>query len=186
MRARKWGTVVRRATNLSRAVGAALASKVVDPDYQPAATIPTAADKTQAAVYEMRFMDMESAIHPRAGSTAQEDAFCGTRGVLGVVPLLGGLAYHDIDSRKNAAGLPDAIAVVGRTLYLVEFKSEKEYPRGAQKDWLAALAQVDTIVSGVVKPSGWTNFIRAVRDRLADEVAKTELAEYNEQRKARQ
>jgi hypothetical protein len=174
----KWGRTVRRVTNLSRAVQAALASKTVDPDYRPSAVMPgTTLHDTSAVEAEDRFAYLESSIHPMAGSTAQEDAFCGTRGAIGVVPLLGGLAFHDIDSRFNAAGLPDAIAIVGRTLYLIEFKSEREYPRGAQKDWLAALAEVDTVVTGVVKPSGWQTFIRFVRERLH--------AEYLEQRKGR-
>lgn len=174
MRARKWGTVVRRATNLSRAVGAALASKTVDPDYRPTGTLPgtTMAD-TSALEAEERFMFLETSISPLAGSHALEDALTGTpgpRGTIGIVPLLGGIAYHDRDSRKNAAsssGFPDVPFIVGRTLYMVECKSEAEYPRGLQKVWLSRLAECDTIVTVVLKPSGWQRFIRYVRERLA-------------------
>jgi hypothetical protein len=174
MRSRKWGTVVRRATNLSRAVEAALASKTVDPGYRPSDTLPgtTMAD-TSAVEAEERFMFLETSISPRAGSYALEDALTGTpgpHGTIGIVPLLGGIAYHDKDSRKNAAsssGFPDVPFIVGRTLYMVECKSEAEYPRGLQKVWLARLAECDTIVTVVLKPSGWQRFIRYVRERLA-------------------
>jgi hypothetical protein len=162
-RKRKWGWQGRRVTNFTRALSAALANRELDPGYVP----PVAQEE---AVQRLLFL--ESSIHPLAGSHAQEDAFCGTAKTIGVVPLLGGISFHDKDSRQNPAGFPDCPAIIGRTFYLIEMKAERDYPTEAQREWLTRMAGVTRVVTGVVKPSTWAAFVRTVteyaeEDRLA-------------------
>lgn len=101
-------------------------------------------------------MPVQIAIDPRAGSTALENRW------LELCRLMQVPHFHDLDARRNVAGLPDGLCVVGDTLFLVEFKPEKEDERPAQTKWLDALAGVRRVVSGVVRPSDWEAFVNAL------------------------
>jgi hypothetical protein len=91
------------------------------------------------------------------GSTAMENLFTNRHGS-GVCDVLDAPAFHDSDSRRNSAGLPDGVAVVGRTLVMAEFKPMHGAPTPAQRRWLEALAQVEYVWSGVVRPDEWADF----------------------------
>lgn len=101
-------------------------------------------------------MLIQVAVDPRAGSTALENRW------LEMCRLMGVPHFHDLDPRKNVAGLPDGLCIVGDTLFMVEFKPEHENERPAQTVWLNALAGVRRVVSGVVRPSDWEAFINAM------------------------
>ena len=60
---------------------------------------------------------------------------------------LGLLCFHDNDSRRNRAGLPDLI-IVGSSVLFVELKSEDGRVSPEQRIWISALenAGVDVVV----------------------------------------
>lgn len=97
------------------------------------------------------------AIGPAHGSTAMEQMFT-NRHRSGVADVLDAPAFHDTDARRNNAGLPDGVAVVGRTLVMAEFKPSHGAPSPAQRKWLEALARVEYVWSGVVRPEDWADF----------------------------
>jgi hypothetical protein len=100
-------------------------------------------------------------IGPTAGSTAMERMFTNwtpNRGGTGLVDVMGAPAFHDLDPRKNPAGLPDGVAVVGNTVVLAEFKHPRDKPNPRQELWLTALANVTHVWSGVVYPQDWEEF----------------------------
>ena len=97
------------------------------------------------------------AIGPGHGSTAMENLFTNRHGS-GVCDVLDAPAFHDTDSRRNNAGLPDGVAIVGNTLVMAEFKPEHGAPTPQQRRWLEALARVEYVWSGVVRPSDWADF----------------------------
>jgi hypothetical protein len=72
--------------------------------------------------------------------------------VLGWLDWYNWLAFHDHDSRRNAAGLPDVIATNGRILLLAELKSMKGRIKPEQQVWDDALAGVTRLVSGIWRP----------------------------------
>lgn len=61
--------------------------------------------------------------------------------VLELCRWLGLLVFHDNDSRRNEAGLPDLIIVGQHGLLFRELKTEKGRLRPAQADWLSRLSQ---------------------------------------------
>ena len=113
----------------------------------------------QLSVSEKRFLieQLKWGIGPGHGSTAMETKFTNRHGS-GVADVLDAPAFHDTDARRNNAGLPDGVAIVGRTLVMAEFKPEHGAPSPAQRRWLEALARVRYVWSGVVRPSDWADF----------------------------
>ncbi len=61
--------------------------------------------------------------------------------------------FHDMDSRRNRAGLPDVVLCVNQTLFLWELKRETEELREGQFVWAEALGRVTEIDYRVVRPS---------------------------------
>ena len=163
---RRWGWQSRPTTNYSRALTAALRAKELDPDY----VRPT----LSTAEFDARWAHLESSISPLAGSHDLERAFGGSRrrGEVGIVQLLGGLAHHVPDSRlaeDGQNGWPDSAAVIGKTLYIVEFKRQPDSLSSGQQEWLAGIANIDKVVSGEVKPRDWQAFTQfVVRQAQAD------------------
>lgn len=75
----------------------------------------------------------------------------------------GYLVYHDYDSRRNRAGLPDIISVHPTgTLIFCEVKKERGALRPAQIEWLEALQRVPGCTTLVLRPSTWDSLERAV------------------------
>ena len=60
--------------------------------------------------------------------------------VIELATLYGWKWFHDHDSRRNPAGLPDLLMVKGDRLLAVELKSEVGRVRPDQREWLDALA----------------------------------------------
>lgn len=69
--------------------------------------------------------------------------------------------WHDHDSRRNAAGLPDLLLVRGDRLIFAELKSRRGRVRPAQREWLAALGQTAAEVR-VWRPTDWDEIVRVL------------------------
>ena len=72
--------------------------------------------------------------------------------IVDVAELAGWLVFHDHDSRRNPAGLPDLICVKPPRVVFIELKSDTGRVRPEQRTWLDALAECDTLASALVRP----------------------------------
>ncbi len=61
--------------------------------------------------------------------------------------------FHDNDSRQNRAGFPDLVLCRPPKVLIFELKSAKGRIRPEQAEWLDALAECDTISTGLVRPA---------------------------------
>ena len=68
--------------------------------------------------------------------------------------IRGWIIWHDYDSRKNQAGLPDLIMVRGPRLVFAELKTMKGRIRPHQRVWLDALQQTPAEVY-TWRPNQW-------------------------------
>lgn len=84
--------------------------------------------------------------------------------VIDLATLRGWLVYHTYDSRRSSPGFPDLVLVRHNTLLFAELKTEKGKPTGAQKQWLEALRNVETISPNLWKPSDWQEIERILND----------------------
>jgi len=72
--------------------------------------------------------------------------------IIDVAELAGWLVFHDHDSRRNPAGLPDLILVKPPRVVFLELKTDTGRLRPEQQTWLEALADCDTIASALIRP----------------------------------
>jgi len=85
----------------------------------------------------------------------------------------GWLVYHEGDSRKSDKGLPDLIALSPlqrdgtTTMLMLELKTEKGVLSEEQELWQIKLGTVGTIVTGVMRPAGWRQFVALCFDPTA-------------------
>lgn len=76
--------------------------------------------------------------------------------VIGAADNLGYLVFHDHDSRRNAAGLPDLILCRPPRLIFAELKRQGKSPRPVQRVWLDALGSLAGNVEVYVwRPMDW-------------------------------
>ena len=73
------------------------------------------------------------------------------------------LHFHDNDSRRNNAGLPDLIVIKNDTIFLWELKSEKGKLRPSQEVWLDALSKVKKVDVRVLRPNDWQQIEEALK-----------------------
>lgn len=73
--------------------------------------------------------------------------------VLAHADMMGWLAFHDNDSRRNRAGLPDLLLVRERVIF-AELKRQKGKYRDAQRTWMEALARAGVEVY-LWRPTDW-------------------------------
>lgn len=83
--------------------------------------------------------------------------------VLDLARLRGWRAFHDHDSRRNAAGLPDLLLVRADRLVAAELKSERGRLRRPQQEWLAALDRVPGVETYLWRPSDWSTVMAVLR-----------------------
>lgn len=83
--------------------------------------------------------------------------------VLDLARLCAWRAFHDHDSRRNAAGLPDLLLVRADRLVAAELKAERGRLRRPQQEWLAALDRVPGIEAYVWRPSDWATVMAVLR-----------------------
>jgi hypothetical protein len=72
--------------------------------------------------------------------------------VMDAARLAGWLVFHDHDSRRNPAGLPDLVLVKPPRVVFLELKTATGRVRAEQQTWLDALAGCDTVASALVRP----------------------------------
>ena len=70
-----------------------------------------------------------------------------------VAELLHAPYFHDADSRRNYAGLPDTVLVVPPVLCLWELKKETEQLRAEQETWASELQRCTMLDYRIVRPS---------------------------------
>lgn len=77
---------------------------------------------------------------------------------------LGWLVYHTWNSRHSPAGLPDLLMVKGHRLIVAELKTVTGKVSEAQRQWLTALARVQTVDAMVIRPgSDYSELIEVLR-----------------------
>jgi VRR-NUC domain len=85
----------------------------------------------------------------------------------------GWTVYHETDSRKSPKGLPDLIMLspIQRdgsvVLAMLELKSAKGKLTIEQEIWQTKLGMVDRLVTGVLRPAGWLQFVALCYDPLS-------------------
>src|SRR4029450_6032462 len=82
----------------------------------------------------------------------------------------GWLVHHAADSRRADPGLPDLIMLSPIqadntvTLVMLELKTQKGKLLTEQEQWQLRLGLVDRVVTGVLRPSGWANYVALTYD----------------------
>ncbi len=79
--------------------------------------------------------------------------------VVELAESLGWKVWHDNDSRRNRAGLPDLELLRGASMLRLELKTEKGKVSGAQEAYINRLNQVRFVVADVVRPSQWDQLV---------------------------
>jgi hypothetical protein len=84
------------------------------------------------------------------------------RAVCNLLKVRGWLYFHDYDSRKNARGFPDLIAVRRQRLLFVELKSADGKVTDDQADWLYRLGALGSaeVEAHVWRPADWPTIER--------------------------
>lgn len=72
------------------------------------------------------------------------------------------LVFHDQDSRRNPAGMPDLVMVRSGRLVFAELKSETGTFRADQRVWLNALREVRGVEVYCWRPSSWPEVERVL------------------------
>ena len=75
----------------------------------------------------------------------------------------GWLVWHDTDSRRNSAGLPDLLMVRGPVLLFIEVKTEKGKVSPEQEAFINRLKQVKYVDADVVRPHQWEQIAQVLR-----------------------
>jgi hypothetical protein len=77
--------------------------------------------------------------------------------------LFGWRRYHTFLAKHSAAGFPDEVLVRGPRLLFAELKSEKGVLKEPQRDWLEALAHVETVDVRVWRPADLEQIAETLR-----------------------
>lgn len=77
------------------------------------------------------------------------------RAVMQAAKLHGWECWHDVDSRKNAAGLPDLLLIRNGVLLFAELKTDAGKLRPAQVRYQELLAAVEAKAGGAVRVFTW-------------------------------
>lgn len=85
------------------------------------------------------------------------------RQVVDLAELRRWLVWHDNDSRRNAAGLPDLLLLRPPRLVFVELKAARGRISPQQKSWLESLGQCPGIETFVWRPEDWPEIERILR-----------------------
>jgi hypothetical protein len=88
-----------------------------------------------------------------------------------IARALGYKHYHAHKPRlAEEAGFPDSVLVhpsLDTTLYFMELKTVDDKPTEDQRRWLEALARVERVEAGIVRPSTLAEFVTLLRVRSA-------------------
>lgn len=77
----------------------------------------------------------------------------------------GWLVWHDNDSRRNDAGLPDLLLIRGAVLLFLEVKTEKGKVSPAQEAFIGRLKQVKYVEADIVRPRHFEQVAAVLRSR---------------------
>ena len=102
-------------------------------------------------------MDAKSAL-----DTAQPEAEYQEQ-IIQLAEACGWLVWHDQDSRRNRAGLPDLLMVRGPVLLFIEVKTEKGKVSPEQEAFIGRLKQVKYVDADVVRPHQWEQIAQVLR-----------------------
>ena len=83
--------------------------------------------------------------------------------VIATAEANGWLIWHDNDSRRNRAGLPDLLMIRGPVLLFLELKSEKGKVSPEQEAFIGRLKQVKYVHADVVRPRHWEQIAQVLR-----------------------
>lgn len=83
--------------------------------------------------------------------------------VIEAAELFGWWVFHDHDSRRNKAGLPDLLMVRGNELLFAELKREKGKPTKTQEEVIESLSNIETVESHIWRPSNWAEIMGRLR-----------------------
>lgn len=71
--------------------------------------------------------------------------------------------WHDQDSRRNAAGMPDLILLRPPRLLFVELKTDRGRLRPEQREWLDELGRCPGVEVHVWRPGDWPTIEEVLR-----------------------
>lgn len=77
--------------------------------------------------------------------------------VVDLAVLKGWRAWHDNDSRRNAAGLPDLILLRPPRLLFVELKTERGRIQPEQQQWIDELGRCPGVEVHLWRPGDWSS-----------------------------
>jgi hypothetical protein len=76
---------------------------------------------------------------------------------------LGWHVWHDNDSRRNRAGLPDLELLRGATMLRLELKTDKGTVSDAQQAYIDRLKQVKFVYAAVARPRHWDEIAETLK-----------------------
>ena len=94
-------------------------------------------------------------------SITLEDPFL--RSIIDAAERYKWLWFHDEDSRRNQAGLPDLILCSYGRLIMAELKRQKGRLRPAQKRWHDALCRVERVEVPIWRPSDYDHILEILK-----------------------
>lgn len=71
--------------------------------------------------------------------------------------------WHDNDSRRNNAGLPDLILIRAPNVIFAELKKHNGRPTCEQQQWLAELDRCTTVQAHLWRPDDWAQIEEVLR-----------------------
>lgn len=83
--------------------------------------------------------------------------------VVELAETLGWACWHDNDSRRNRAGLPDLELLRGATMLRLELKTEKGIVSPAQEAYIDRLKQIKFVYAAVCRPRHWDEIAETLR-----------------------
>ncbi len=83
--------------------------------------------------------------------------------VVDLAETLGWSVFHDHDSRRNRAGLPDLELLRGPTMLRLELKTEKGIVSGAQEAYIARLKKIKFVFADVIRPGDWDELVEVLK-----------------------
>jgi hypothetical protein len=106
--------------------------------------------------------DLTRYLHRGPGGTMSEARLLAI--VRDVAKRLELLCYHTHISKLSEPGFPDIILCGHGGLWAYELKREGKEPTLAQEHWLDALARVERVYTGVLRPSTLEAFVAALKE----------------------
>lgn len=85
------------------------------------------------------------------------------RSVVDLATLKGYRVFHDMDSRRNVAGVPDLLMVKAPRVLFAELKAERGRLSADQRGWLDELERCTEVHTFVWRPGDWSQIQEVLR-----------------------